>query len=581
MSAARPDVAGSRLLLHFGGASVAGAKPVNQDAIAARMPGDQHLRQHKGVALALADGVSSSPRAQEASQTAVLEFLDEYFCTASTLSIGNSAAQVLHAINSWFCGQNRRVLDDGLITTFTAIVVKGRTAHVVHAGDSRAWLVRGNQARALTTDHERRHNGQWVLTRGLGIDPHLELEYSRHALQVGDRLLLTSDGVHRDLGSDALAALIGEADDLEAASAAVVKAALAAGSEDNASCLIGHVAALETESADEAQQRLRTRRIPPVMKPGHRIDHYRVEALLHHSTRSHVYRARCLQGGALRVLKAPSQRFAEDWPYLEGFAREHWLSQQLQHHALLRGYPVPNDSPFLYSVFEHLEGISLRQWMRDHPVPSLAEARDMARLLVDGLRALQRQGVVHRDFKPENVLITRNSELGSACIIDYGTAQIDGLAELPTAIEESVPMGSVGYIAPEYLLGDTVDWRADQFALGCVLYELLSGHLPYDMERSRYQQPSSLADWHYRPIRKFRPDLPSWLDSALRKACAPDPAQRYAAYSEFLQDLTQAGDAAKSAERRQPWIEREPVRVWQGIATILAIALIWVLASGN
>ena len=312
------------LALRFGGVSLCGPKPRNQDAFAARQPQSPNLRRHKGVALALADGVSSSRSSQEASQMAVLEFLDEYFSTAQTLSVSAAVAQVLRALNNWFCGHNQQLSDaddNSLVTTFTAIVVKGQQAHVFHAGDSRAWLFRDGQLQQLTQDHLRRHNGQWVLTRGLGIDRHLELAHQRVALQAGDLLMLSSDGLHGCLADATIGAVLGAQPDLEAAARALAEAAYAAGSQDNASCLLARVEQLPTETLADAQQRLSARKIPPVLRPGLKLDGYAVLEVLHSSTRSHLYRVRDPHTGQDLVLKARPRALPttwSTWPALRG-----------------------------------------------------------------------------------------------------------------------------------------------------------------------------------------------------------------------------------------------------------------------
>ena len=565
------------LALRFGGVSLCGPKPRNQDAFAARQPQSPNLRRHKGVALALADGVSSSRSSQEASQMAVLEFLDEYFSTAQTLSVSAAVAQVLRALNNWFCGHNQQLSDaddNSLVTTFTAIVVKGQQAHVFHAGDSRAWLFRDGQLQQLTQDHLRRHNGQWVLTRGLGIDRHLELAHQRVALQAGDLLMLSSDGLHGCLADATIGAVLGAQPDLEAAARALAEAAYAAGSQDNASCLLARVEQLPTETLADAQQRLSARKIPPVLRPGLKLDGYAVLEVLHSSTRSHLYRVRDPHTGQDLVLKAPSPRFADDLVYLAGFAREQWLGQQLLHPQILQTHPTPEHSQFLYGLCEYLPGQSLRQWIIDHPQPALSTVRKLLAQMIDGLRLLQRNGVVHRDIKSENLMIGADGKL---TIVDFGTARVAGLDDLGSALDEDLPQGSVNYIAPEYLLEGLADSRSDLFSLACVVYEMLGGALPYDMDDSRYRQPSDYAAWRYRPLRRLRPDLPPWLDLTLRKATAPHPEYRHQAYSEFLQDMNRPSAEAERLARKQPLIERNPLRFWQGLSALLAALVLYLL----
>ena len=583
----------SKLNLSFGGATAAGPKPKNQDALAARQPEELTLRQHKGVVMAIADGVSSSPISEQASQMAVLEFIDEYYQTPNTWSIKKSAANVLKSLNNWFYAQNvaSRHRDaevaDGLITTLTTVIVKSRTAYICHAGDSRLYLLRDGRLNLLTQDHSRRYGGGFVLTTALGADQHLDVDFRTEELRPDDVLLLSTDGLHGFFaatdpakpkignGSESLSkalqsVLADHPHSLELAADALMKKALANGCDDNVSCLLGRVDSLPLESIDEAHERLTALQIPPVLSLGTKIDGYEVQSVLHNSTRSHLYDVKRLSDGKAFVLKAPSQSFATDMVYLDGFVREQWVGQQLDHPCVMKTYPRPADSLFMYMLCEKIPGQTLRQWIVDNPAPSLDSVRSLLKEIVRGLRVLQRAGIVHRDLKPENVMVHD----GRCVLIDYGTAQVRGLDELASAVREDVPVGSVNYIAPEYLLGNPATMQSDLFSLGCMAFEMLTGKLPYDMESSRLQQPESLSAWHYRPARRFRRELPQWVEVALEKATASNPQHRYNAYSELLDDMTRPGAAALKQQRQAPLVERYPQRFWQTTTLILLVIVL-------
>ena len=569
------------LQISMGGTSVCGPKPINQDAFAAYQPKEQHLRHLKGVCLAIADGLSSGKQSQEASQMAVVEFIDEYYATSVTQSVKACAGKVLNGLNAWLFAQNNTNrfreldVDDGLVTTFTAAIIKGRTAYICHAGDSRAYVFRNNNLHQISNDHVRRYSGQWVLTKALGIEKHVDIDYYEEELTEHDVLLLSTDGLHGVFPGNALAEALTATleqfpDDLEACSKSLVEQAIELGADDNVSCLLGRIESLPLESLDDAHKRLSSLRIPPALTTGVKIDDFEILRVMHNSTRSHVYLVKQLSSGQTMVLKTPSPNFADDTVYLEAFVREHWLGRQLDNPHIIKHFERPKDSQFLYSLSEYVEGQTLREWMIDNPKPRLESVRLMLESLVTGLRAMQRDGIVHRDIKPENIMIDQHNRCK---IIDLGAAIAPGLSELASAVIEDAPMGDADYIAPEYLLGSAATVQSDLYSLGCMIYEMLCGALPYQLELSPTKVPKSLNEWDYRSIRKQRPEIPIWVDVALQTATAANPNQRYAAYSEFLQDMRKPGEVAIKRERAAPLIERYPQKVWQGISALLAIII--------
>lgn len=567
----------TRLEVRFGGHSVAGLKPVNQDAFAAHLPNGSE-RDLKGAVAVICDGVSSAEDSEIASQMAVTGFITDYFATPPTWSVRKAAGKVLNGLNQWVFRQNaaRRGARDSLLTTFSAAVVKSNTLHVFHAGDSRVHHLRGNQFETLTRDHVINEGGREFLARALGADNHLEVDYLKRELQVGDRVVLTTDGVHAVLPDARLRDILSAGEnDLEATARTLVGAALAAGSDDNLSALIVAIDALPLETLEETHRRLMQRPIPPVLAPGNRIDGFEVLDVIFSGTRSHMYRVKDADTAQHFVLKAPSANFSEDPVYLDGFTREEWVGQRIDHPNVMKTFPVTRDKQFLYYIGEHIEGMNLREWMQDHPNPPLDAVRDIVRQIIAALRAFQRADIVHQDLKPENIMINRD---GRVKILDFGTALIAGTDEIATPLDKSVPQGSVNYVAPEYLMGETGGFRADLFSLAVIIYEMITGELPFDEPAVRRVSISSYSELSYIPARHRRHDLPLWIEGCLQKALQPNPRHRYAAFSEFLQDFTVPNAQLEADIQRQPLIRKYPVGVWQVLCLILLLLNLWQLA---
>lgn len=598
----------SELRVRFGGHSIAGIKPRNEDAFAAYLPSSGSVNQLKGIATCIADGVSCSENAQLASQTAVTLFIDDYYSTPESWTVRTSAARVLSSLNSWLYHHGRQDYQpqNGAVTTFSAAVFKSRTAHLFHAGDSRIYRIRNGELEQLTTDHcNHASGGKTYLTRALGMDSRLEVDYIQTDLEVGDLFILSTDGVHETLTKNNLITLSASTNDLssgirpleanssetkpsetrpsnirlEDVAASIVDQALAQGSEDNLSCLLVHIDELPLEDLNEIHRKLTQQTIPPVMEPGMSIDGYEIQRVLHSGTRSHVYLVSHPDSDEPLVLKAPSVNFEEDAQYLEGFMREEWVGRRIDNRSVMKILPRKENSQFLYLICEYIEGKTLRQWMYDNPQPSLEKVRTICQGIIQSLRVFQRLGMVHRDLKPENIIIDDNADShiksnGQIKLIDFGTVQVSGLNEISSLLKEECPVGSVDYIAPEYLMDSQGSYHSDLFSLGVIIYEMLTGQQPFNLSNTNRRIPKHYSEWQYHSALEHRPDLPLWLDLSLEKATNPNPTGRYPALSEFYADLCTPNQTMVDKRVHSPLMEKDPVLLWKIISALLLIIVV-------
>lgn len=557
----------SALTVTVGQFSDKGRKPLNQDFHGLRLP-EPEQQHSKGIALAIADGVSSSEVSHIASETAVKSFLEDYFCTPDAWSVKQSGQRVLVAANAWLYAQTRRGpyrydRDRGHVCTFSALVLKSTTAHLFHVGDACIYRLRNGELEPLTEEHRVWLSPeQSCLGRALGINPHLEIDYRTLPLQVGDLFLLLTDGVHEWLSETALLALIDPHEaDLDAAARRLVLEAHARGSPDNLTAQLVRIDALPDAEAGEVQRQLDELALPPLLEPPARFEGYRILRELHASSRSHVYLAEDEQSGERVVLKTPSLDLRHDRQYLERLLLEEWIARRVHSVHVVRAPETSRPRQYLYSVTEYVEGQTLAQWMTDDPTPSLAQVRDLLEQIARGLRAFHRLEMLHRDLRPENILIDSG---GTLKLIDFGSAQVTGLAEGGMDTDNPVP-GALAYTAPEYFLGEGGSERSDIYSLGVIAYRLLGGDLPYGAEVSRARSRTAQLGLRYRPLWHEDHDLPPWIDAVLRKAVHTNPARRYGELSEFLHDLRQPPPELLK-QSKGPLLQRHPLRFWQTLA---------------
>ncbi len=569
----------NQLAISLGQHSDRGCKPANQDFHGACVPTDVLLAS-KGIAIALADGISSSEVSHVASESAVASFLSDYFCTSDAWSVKQSAQRVLVAINSWLHAQTRHSphrydRDRGYVCTFSALVLKSASAHLFHVGDARIYRLRDGDLEQLTEDHRVRVSADTsYLGRALGIDRHLEIDYRTLPLAVGDLFLLVTDGVYEHIAARDVAQLVAEhGDDLDVAARQIVEQALANGSDDNLTAQLVRIDSLPEQAADDVQRQLGDLALPPLLEPRMQFDGYRIVRELHVSSRSHVHLAVDEASGATVVLKTPSMDLRGDAAYLERFLVEEWIARRLDNPHVVKACPPPRQRRYLYTVSEFIDGQTLAQWMLDHPQPDLETVRGIVEQIARGLRAFHRLEMLHQDLRPQNLMIDAT---GMLKLIDFGSTRVAGLAERNAPGTQDSLLGTAAYTAPEYFLGEAGTPRSDQYSLAVIAYQLLSGRLPYGADVARARTTAAQKRLCYQPLRHAQRDIPAWIDEVLGKALHPDPSRRYAELSEFVFELRQPNPAFLN-RARPPLLERNPLLFWKGLSLLLAGAVVALL----
>ncbi len=408
------------LIISAGFHSTAGVKPENQDSVNYCIPLDNAL-EFKGAVAVIADGVSSSEAAKQASETAVKSFIQDYYSTPDTWSTKKSCQQIISSINSWLYKQGSSQASDlkGWVTTFDAVVFKSTTAYILHIGDSRVYRFRNGELKQLTKDHITWLNkNRSYLSRALGVDTALQIDFKTVALEEGDLFLFTTDGVHEFITDKVMIQhLSSNASETEMAQRMVEKA-IANQSNDNLTAQVVRIKQLPNETKEEVYYKLSQLPFPPELEPGMKIDGYEITQELNLSARSQIYLAKDLDTGKELVLKTPSQNYCDDPWYLDGFVREEWIGQRLSHPGLMKTYRSNRPKQFLYFTTEYIKGQTISQWIIDHPNPPLKTVRGYIEQLASALRSLHRQDVIHQDLKSDNVMINDSDRIKIMALCD-------------------------------------------------------------------------------------------------------------------------------------------------------------------
>ncbi|MNQ51170.1 Serine/threonine-protein kinase PknL [compost metagenome] len=539
------------LQLTTGEASATGPRSENQDALRVVTPAPA-LAASKGHLLALADGVSQCADGGLAARATLQALALDYYATPETWPVAQSLDRLLLAHNRWLQAAGG---GQPLLTTLTALVLRGRRFTLAHVGDCRAYRWHAGKLQRLTSEHVWEQEGmQHVLKRALGLDQHLVMDYLDGDLQVGESFLLVSDGIWAVLNDSIIRSILEAEPEPQAAAAALVGAAHRAGSQDNASALLVRIDALPESSLADALARLQQWPLPPRLRDGQTFEGWQVERLLGESRQSLLYRVRDGQGRPW-LLKTLTPALAEDPHTQQALLLEEWFLRRVAGRSFPEVHGLAQRQ-HLYFVMREYAGQTLAARLEEQGPLPLADWLALARSLLRALGQLHRRNILHRDIKPENLLVGADGELR---LLDFGLAYCPGLSEDEA---HSLP-GTPSYIAPEAFAGQPPDERQDLFAAGVTLYRLLTGHYPYG-EVEAFQQPPNRAPT---PASRYRPDLPAWLDEILQKALANNPAQRFETTEEWLLALDQGERRAQDLPAR-PLLEREPLKFWRGLALV-------------
>jgi serine/threonine-protein kinase len=310
------------------------------------------------------------------------------------------------------------------------------------------------------------------------------------------------------------------------------------------------------------------------LHPGEQLDHYRIEGLVARSGMASIYRATDMRNGREVAIKIPHPEMEADPALYDRFQREGEIGEKLDHPGVMKVLEDPGHSQ-LYMVMEWVNGRLLRQVLQEKGKLPIERATKIAVDIADALDYIHRKGVVHRDLKPENIMLDGDDNIK---LIDFGIAGKEGARRL-TFAKLSQVMGTPDYISPEQVKGKRGDGRSDIYALGVMLYEMLTGKTPF-----QGQNPFAIMNDRLMnnpiPPREVNPDISPQVQEVIYRALEREPQNRYSTANEFawdLEHLDQVG-VADRPELRDWKIRKTPLA--KQILFYVAMALIPVVIFG-
>jgi serine/threonine-protein kinase len=577
------------------GLSVTGpVRTVNEDSIGSRLAASDEERRSRGSLVIVADGVAGSGRGGEASRIAVETALKVFGESKPGATPRETLAEMFSAANLAIYDNGMRQRDVGRgATTMTAAVFRDNEVTVGHVGDSRAYVVQGGAIRRLTTDHSTagaqvklgllseseamKAKSRYQLTRSLGHDPFVRVDYTMAVVGAGNAVLLCSDGVHGAVTEGELRETVARFAPAEACRQ-LVTLAEKRGTDDNVSVQIARVDRVEIAVYSRGAvfyPKQQPAGLNTESEVGKILDgRFELTELLSEGGMAKVYRAVDKSTGETVAVKIPFMRFESDPASYNRFQREEEIGQLLNHPSVLRVIPVENKTR-QYLVMEFLEGETLADLLeRTRPLP-VADAVRLATRLCDVLQYIHDNEIVHRDLKPQNVMLCKD---GSIRLMDFGIAKAPRDRNL--SIKGFTPtMGTPDYMAPEQVRGEAGTIQTDIYSLGAMLYEMVTGKTPFQGDNAFVVMNSRVTGDPVAP-RTLRPDLPPVVEEIILHAMEREPGSRYQSATGFQsdlehQDLVRVTGRSERLRPPQAWSIQ-----WRRIRTFVIVAVVMALLLG-
>lgn len=512
-----------------------------------------------------------------AAELTVRAFLEGYYSLPDTLGIETLAARSLAAINSWIHAQGRQDPQlNGMATTFTAAILRGRALHIVHVGDSRVYRLRTQHCEILTDDHTlKQPDLHHVLYRAVGLEQQVRADHQVLDTQAGDRLLLCTDGIYSVLRTNTLKTLLASGAEPQVLADRIVATALQQGSQDNVTALVIDIQSVPATDRRQLEAVLDTLPLRDPPKPGTEIDGFRLIRTISEGRYSRLILAESTQASTSEkssrpvVLKFPQPQVASELDYRRAFVREALIGTRVHSPWVAEILSLPAErQSCLYSVMPFYHGQTLGTYIDRHQPIDLTTGCTIALKLCKAVYALHRQRIIHRDIKPDNVFLLDDMGLK---LLDLGVARLPGWEEeQPEDQPDPIP-GTASFMAPEQFSGERGAIATDVYALGVTLFFMFTRTYPYG-EIEPFTHPRFVKR---KLLSELRPDLPLWLGRLLDKTLSSRPDERPQDSMELAFELEQGmNGGAQGLPAPKSLLQSNPLLFWQSLSFLLSAALL-------
>ncbi len=520
------------------------ARENNEDYVGSWQPQTLEEKRARGAVAVLADGVGGMQRGEVASRMAVETALKTF-----REAPGEQTPQQL--ITQMFNAANLAVYDNGMedhgkarmATTLSIVVLRNNEITVGNVGDSRVYLVRKATIKQLSTDHTytgmqqkfgliseqeaRTSENRSVLTRSVGHEPVIRVDVETATVFKGDKVVLCSDGLYAHVADSEIAEIVSRLSPAQACRQ-LVALAEQRGTDDNLSVQVVQINEVEKVALYRGVAMYQETADPTTryeLRPGQVLDNrFQILETVSRSGMATIFKATDLNTRLPVAIKVPLLQYESDPGFYSRFQREEEIGSRLNHPYILKFYSVPEELRTRpYIVTEYLRGYTLSHLLNSvRPMPE-KDAIKLASRVCEALAYMHEQGVVHRDMKPQNVMICYD---GTIRVMDFGIAKAGGRRMTFTGFTPAV--GTPDYMAPEQVKGKRGDERTDIYSLGAMLYEMVVGVPPFQCEN---ENPLVImnARVHGDPIapRKRNPNVSSQTEEIILHAMERDPKKRY------------------------------------------------------